>query len=204
MSKRTYVIVTLLINGALPWLLYVWLSNYMSSLSALSIATIIPLVDTLYHLLRHRKLDAFGSLMLFTLVLTIAVVALGGSEKLLLIRESLITGAVGLAFLLSLLFARPIMFYLAMRFAGSPDFAGNWQFGYFRFVLRLMMLVWGVILVAEAAVKVFLVFQLSTAQFLAVSNFILYGFIGAAILWTVAYRRKSAKRLAEIKLAAQA
>jgi hypothetical protein len=171
----------------------------MNSLTALSIATMVPLVDNVIHLLKHRKLDAFGSLMLFTFVLTLVLVALGGSEKILLVRESLITGAVGFVFLGSLIFRRPLMYYLALRFIGNVDFAGNWQFAYFRYVMRLMTLVWGIILVLEAAVRTTLVFQLSTAQFLAVSNLVLYGFIGTAIAWTVVYRRYSAKKLNDIK-----
>ncbi|MCY9670055.1 hypothetical protein M5X11_35035 [Paenibacillus alginolyticus] len=199
MSKRQYIILTLLINGIIPWALYVWLSNYMTSIAALSVATMVPLVDNLVHLIKHRKLDAFGSLMLFTFILTLVLVALGGSEKVLLIRESLITGSVGLVFLGSLLFHRPLMFYLAKRFIGNPDFVHNWQYEYFRYVMRLMTFVWGVILLLEAAVRTTMVFQLTTAEFLALSNLVLYGFIGAAIAWTVIYRKHSAKRLNEIK-----
>lgn len=200
MSKRTYVLFTLLINGIVPWGLYMLLSEHMSSIAALSIATIAPLADNLVHLIKHRKLDAFGSLMLFTFVLTLALVALGGSEKMLLVRESMITGAVGAVFLVSLLFHRPLMFYLAMRFNGNPDlFAGNWKYGYFRYVLRLMTFVWGILLVLEAVVRTMMVFQLTTAQFLALSNVVLYGFVGIAIAWTVLYRKHSAKRLNEIK-----
>ncbi|MBD3920415.1 hypothetical protein H8B09_16760 [Paenibacillus sp. PR3] len=199
MSTRKYVIFTLLVNGVIPWALYVWLSHSMSSIAALTIATMIPLVDNLFYLVKNRKLDAFGSLMLFTFVLTLALVALGGSEKILLIRESLITGAVGVVFLGSLVFRRPLIFHLAQRFIGSPDFGDNWAYSYFRFVMRLMTFVWGIMMLLEAAVRTFMVFQLTTAQFLAASNFILYGFIGAAIAWTVVYRRYSAKRLKAIK-----
>ncbi|WP_442602374.1 VC0807 family protein [Paenibacillus sp. KN14-4R] len=199
MSKRQYVVFTLLINGIIPWVLYVWLSEYMSGIAALSIATTVPLIDNLVHLIKHRKFDAFGSLMLFTFIFTLALVALGGSEKVLLIRESMITGAVGLIFLVSLLFQQPIMFHLAKRFIGNPDFAGNWKYAYFRYVMRLMTLVWGIILFLEAAVRTFMVFQLTTAQFLALSNLVLYGFIGAAIAWTVIFRKHSARRLDEIK-----
>lgn len=199
MSKHKYIIFTLLINGIVPWGIYVWTSDYMSSFAALSIATMVPLVDNLVHLIRHRKLDVFGSLMSLTFVLTLVLIALGGSEQVLLIRESMITGAVGLIFLGSLIFKRPLMFYLAMRFIGNPDFEGNWQYDYFRYVMRLMTFVWGTILLIEAAVRTIMVYQLTTAQFLALSNFVLYGFIGAAIAWTVLYRRYSAKKLIEIK-----
>jgi len=198
MSKRKYIILTLLINGVIPWVLYIWLSDYMSSIAALSIATMFPLIDNAAYLIKHRKFDAFGSLMLFTFVLTIVLVALGGTERILLIRESMITGTVGFIFLGSLVFHRPLMFHLAKRFIGNPDFVGNWKYDYFRFVMRLMTFVWGIILLLEAAVRTTLVYRLTTAQFLALSNLVFYGFIGAAIAWTVIYRKHSAKRLKDI------
>ncbi|MCM3267864.1 VC0807 family protein [Paenibacillus elgii] len=199
MSKRAYVMFTLLINGLVPWGLYVWLSDYVSSIAALSIATLVPLIDNVVHLAKHRKLDAFGSLMLFTFLLTIALVLLGGDEKILLVRESLVTAAVGLAFLVSLFFNRPLMYYLALRFVANHRFPENWRYSYFRFVMRLMTLVWGIMLTMEAAIRVYMVYHLSTERYLALSNFVLYGFIGAAVLWTVAYRRHSSAKLAQIK-----
>ncbi|MGG1551571.1 MULTISPECIES: VC0807 family protein [Paenibacillus] len=199
MSKRNYVIFTLLVNGIVPWLLYVLLNDHMSSIAALSIATLVPLADNVVHLAKHRKLDAFGSLMLFTFLLTIALVLMGGSEKVLLVRESIITAGVGLVFLISLLFRRPIMFYLAMRFINNPSFADNWSFAYFRFVMRLMTLVWGIMLTLEAVVRVIMVAELSVSTYLALSNFVLYGFIGVTVLWTVVYRRHSAAKLTAIK-----
>jgi hypothetical protein len=203
MSKRTYVLFSLFINGIIPWILYVWLSNYMSSITALSIATLAPLSDNVVHFWKHRKFDAFGVLMLFTFVLTLILVGLGGSEKLLLVRESLITASVGVIFLCSLLFTRPIMFYLALRFIGKSDFADNWKYDYFRFVMRLMTFVWGILLLLEATVRVIMVFKLSTEQYLLFSNFVLYGFIGTAILWTIFYRKRSRRRLEEIKFNSQ-
>ncbi|QHT58954.1 hypothetical protein GXP70_02575 [Paenibacillus lycopersici] len=199
MSKRMLVVFTLLINGVVPWALYVWLSDYMSSLAALSIATLVPLADNIVHLAKHRKLDAFGALMLFTFLLTMALVLLGGSEKMLLIRESLITAGVGLVFLGSLALRRPFMYHLAARFISGADFQANWMYGYFRFVMRLMTVVWGIMLTGEAIVRVYMVYHMSTERYLAFSNIVLYGFIGAAVLWTVVYRRHAAARLTAIK-----
>ncbi|RDI41363.1 VC0807 family protein [Falsibacillus pallidus] len=199
MSKRKYVIFTLVVNGLIPWILYVTLSNYMSSVEALSIAALAPLVDNVVHLAKHRKIDVFGGLMLFTLVLTIGLVLLGGNEKIILIRESLITASVGVLFIGSLLRKKPLMFSLGSRFLGEELFHENWQYPYFRFVMRTMTMVWGLILLCEAAVRVILVYSLSTAVYLAVSNVVFYGFIGAAILWTIFYRKKSRVKLERIK-----
>jgi hypothetical protein len=171
----------------------------MSGIAALSIATMVPLVDNVVHLIKHRKLDAFGLLMLFTFAAAIVLVLLGGSEKMLLVRESLITALVGIAFLVSLVFRRPLMYYLAVRFVSGNQFSANWSYPYFRFVMRLMTLVWGIMLTAEAAVRVVMVYRLETDTYLALSSFVLYGFVGAALLWTVAYRRHSAAKLTRIK-----
>ncbi len=198
------IVITLLINGALPFVVYEVLRSHMSSIAALSIATIIPLLDNLLSLIKQRKLDVFAVFMLISFLLGIMMVSIGGSERLLLIRESFVTGILGIIFLVSLFFPRPLIFYFALRFTvgNDPDktsaFADNWQYAYFRFVLRLITIVWGVALIGEAAVRSILVFKLTVTQFLAISNFVVYGFIGAALVFTVVYRKHSQKRFKEM------
>ncbi|MGV3464023.1 MAG: hypothetical protein ACO1OT_01860, partial [Heyndrickxia sp.] len=61
-SKREIIkgiVMTLLINGALPFVVYEILRSHMSSLAALSIATVIPLIDNLLSLMKRRRLDVF-------------------------------------------------------------------------------------------------------------------------------------------------
>ncbi|WP_342044944.1 VC0807 family protein [Bacillus sp. OTU530] len=198
------IVITLLINGAVPFVVYEVLRSHMSSIAALSIATVIPLIDNLFSFIKRRKMDVFAVFMLVSFLLGIIMMCIGGSERLLLIRESFVTGILGIIFLVSLLFPRPLIFYFAIRFTvgNDPDktsaFADNWQYAYFRFVLRLMTVVWGGALLGESAVRSILVFKLSVTQFLAVSNFVMYGFVGAAIVFTVIYRKHSQKKFKEI------
>ncbi|WP_160725314.1 VC0807 family protein [Bacillus sp. USDA818B3_A] len=198
------IFITLLINGAIPLLVYEVLRAHISSIVALSIATIIPLFDNLLSLIKKRSLDVFAVFMLVSFILGITMISIGGGERLLLIRESFVTGILGMIFIGSLLFPRPLIFYFALRFTvgNDPDkkstFEKNWQYAYFRFVLRLMTIFWGLALIGESAVRSILVFKLSVTQFLAVSNFVMYGFIGAAIVFTVIYRKHSQKRLKDI------
>jgi hypothetical protein len=199
------IVFTLVVNGLLPLMVYELLRNSMSSLGALSIATCIPLLDNLLQLLKYRRVDIFAGFMLIGFVLSLGAVLLGGNERLILIRESFVTGILGLFFFASLFFPKPLIYHFALRFTVGKDpsqvasFATNWHYPYFRFVVRIMTLVWGVALVGEACVRAILVFRLTVTEFLAVSNFVLYGFIGAAIVWTVWYRRYSKKRLEKIK-----
>lgn len=197
------IVITLIINGIIPYFVYVLLKPHMTSFAALSAATLIPLVDNLIHLIRYKKLDAFAGMMLFTFILGLLLILMGGDERLLLIRESFVTVAVGMLFLVSLLFRRPLIYYLALRFtvpdkaADQAAFAAKWELPTFRSAIRLITWVWGLLLLAEAIVRTVLAYELSTAQFLAVSHFVFYGFIGAAILWTVSIRRRAAKHMAK-------
>ncbi len=75
----------------------------MTEVAALSFATIIPLADTLYHLVKHKKLDVFAAFMATGFILSVLAVLLGGDPKLILLRESFVTGIMGLIFLGSLL-----------------------------------------------------------------------------------------------------
>jgi uncharacterized membrane protein len=195
------IVLSIVINGAIPWVIYTLLLNYFSSFVSLLLATLLPLVDNLYHLIKHREADAFGLFMLTGFVLGLLAFLLGGNEKLILLRESMVTGILGLIFIGSLFFSKPLIYHFAIRFTASNEseklgqFAKNWEIPYFRFVLRFMTTIWGIALIGEAIVKAILVYELSTSVFLAISQIVFYGFIGAAILFTVVYRRLAKSRL---------
>ena len=161
----------------------------------------VPLLDNLYHIVKHRKADAFGLFMLTAFVLSLLAFLLGGNEKLILMRESLVTGILGLIFIGSLFYSKPLIYHFAIRFSSNDEseqkgkFANNWEYSYFRFVIRLMTAVWGIALLAEAVIKTILVYELSISAFLAISQIIFYSVLGVTILWTVIYRRYAKTRL---------
>ena len=203
-SKRKViqsVIVSILINGLVPVVVYNLLLDHFSSFVSLLLATMVPLLDNLYHIVKHRKADAFGLFMLTAFVLSLLAFLLGGNEKLILMRESLVTGLLGLIFIGSLFYSKPLIYHFAIRFSSNDEsvqkgkFANNWEYSYFRFVIRLMTAVWGIALLAEAVIKTILVYELSISAFLAVSQIIFYSVLGVTILWTVIYRRYAKTRL---------
>ncbi|WP_254782315.1 VC0807 family protein [Bacillus sp. OK048] len=203
-SKRKViqtVIVSIFINGLVPVLIYNLLLDHFSSFVSLLIATLVPLLDNLYQIIKHRKADAFGLFILTGFVLSLFAFLLGGSEKLILMRESLVTGILGLIFIGSLFSSKPLIYHFAIRFSSTNEseqkgkFATNWEFPYFRFVIRLMTVVWGISLLAEAVIKTILVYELSISAFLAISQIIFYSVLGVTILWTVIYRRYAKTRL---------
>ena len=192
---------SIVINGIIPLVIYNMLLSHYTSLFSLMIAIIIPLLDNLYHILKEKQADAFAMFMLVGFVLSILALCFGGNEKVILLRESFVTASCGVIFVGSLFFPKPLIYYFAIRFttSGGPEeksaFEEGWKLPYFRFVMRLMTAVWGISFLAEAIVKVILVYRLSVSAFLGVSQLVFYGFLGMTIAWTVLYRKHAQKRM---------
>lgn len=200
------VISSLVINGAIPFLIYWALTNYTatSQFVALVISGVPSIIDSIVGIIRRKRIDFLAGIVLAGIAISLIIITLGGSPKILLIRESFFTVAFGLALLVSLLLPRPLMFYFARYFASGNDptnvdrFNTFWQNEKFRHSMRVMSAVWGVGLVLEAAIRVSLVITLSVAQFLAVSPFVIYGIIALLIIWTFRYGRAGRQRSAEL------
>lgn len=197
------VAVSILLNGLVPYAVYNVLKLYMPSLEALLAAVIIPIIFNGYQLVKERKMDAFGMFTLFGFFMSIAVLFFGGDEHIILLRESLVTGLSGFVFIASLAYKRPLIYYFALKFTTADTeedrrhFNENWKLPHFRKAMRTLTLGWGLLLVFEAATKCVLVYMLDVSTFLAISQFIFYGYMGISIYWNIWYV-KSVKRKAAI------
>jgi hypothetical protein len=197
---------SILLNAAIPLILYRLTKRYLtaSEVVALSVAALFPLAESLSDVTRKRTLDPIGVIVLAGMGASMIALAFGGSIKLLLIRESLFTGAVGIACLASLMLPRPLMFYFGRSYMTGNDakkvaaFNAGWQHPYFRFVNRVVTLVWGIAFLTEFAIRVVLVYTLPTAAVLAVSPATLGGITIGTILWTFAYVRRARARREEM------
>jgi len=208
------MLLAMAVDAGIPFGCY-WLSmHYLlrSEVVALIVASIFPTVKSLYGVLRRRQLDPISVLILAGLVFGLAVLLVGGGAKLLLVRESLFTGAFGLACLVSLLFRsrRPVMFYFGRFFAAGSDpvrrtrFDQLWQYPSFRRVQRIMTLVWGLVLVGEFTVRVVLIYTFSPATVLAVSPIVLGSASLLTVLWTINYAARARKAGAAARMRAAA
>lgn len=199
MNKGKVIIITLVINIFLPYLVYTLLKPHTGSVIALTCAAFVPMIDAIYSLLKYRKLDVFSSFIFIGLVLSIIAAIIGGDERFILIRESYVTGIMGLIFLGSLFFSKPLIYFFAARFSEDKEaIFKRWrEEPAFRRSLRVMTLVWGISLVLEAGIKVLLVYILSIPVFLLVSPFVQYGIIALTIMWNVVYVKSRRRRVTE-------
>lgn len=194
---------TILLNVIMPILTYNYLHNHhhsqVTSLLAASAWTVFELV--LFFVL-HRRLDEFGVAVLAFFVLSM-IAALGfNSARLLLVKDSVLTGAWGIMLLGSLAFPKPLMFYFGRKFAtdgtaaGVARWNGLWQYEGFRQAQRFLTAVWGVVFCAEAVLRVILSYNVSTSVMVTVNAVLPLVVIGGLVAWTTAYGRRRQARAA--------
>ncbi|MDR3429417.1 VC0807 family protein [Silvimonas sp.] len=199
---RTGLIIEILVNFVLPWLVYRQVEAQWGSHNALLASAIPPVLWSVLELVRHRRLDALSLLVIAGIVLSVGAVALGGSPTLMLMRESLITGAFGLAFLISAGLRRPLIYYLARATVAREKGDAMARFeqyctdgnGKIARWLIVMSLVWGGGLLAEMALRLWLAQTLSIERFLLISPWLSYGIYAALGGWTWWYRRQLRNR----------
>jgi hypothetical protein len=168
----------------------------MTALHALLMTALVPLADGILTLIRQRRINAFGALVFLSLVLSSLVILFGGSPRAFLVRESALSGAFGVAMLLSLFWPQPLVYYLAAHFGAPRASATRHEFQRmatsppFRRFLRLLTIVWGLVTLLDAGLNTFLALHLPIATFLAVTPLARYGLMGATFAWTLAYAHR--------------
>src|SRR5580700_11964349 len=144
---KFFVALDFLVNLGGPFLVYQLAAGHMSETAALMLSAAPPILWSIGQIIWSRKLDALSLLVISGIALSLVATLLGGSPRLLLIRESFITGIFGLIFLGSLLFPKPLLFHLAKTTVTKQGmneevFASGWSIPGFRFTFYLMTVVW--------------------------------------------------------------
>lgn len=197
------IIWSVALNTFVPVLLYELSKRFVSPSEyvALLAATIFPVAESAWGLWRERSMDPLGVIVLLGIIVDAAALTLGGSPRLLLLRESLFTGAFGLACFASLAWHRPLMFYFGRFFMTGNDpvrrarFNQSWSLAEVRRGNRLVTAVWGTVFTSELAIRVTLIYSLRAALVLVLSPLILGLLTVAAIVWSLAYARRMRLRV---------
>jgi hypothetical protein len=202
-----HVLVEVLVNLALPFVIYNYAEGPLGDVRALLASSVPPILWSLVEFARHRRLDALSVLVVSGIVLSLLAMIGGGGVRFLQLREKLVTGVIGLVFVGSALIRKPLIYELAratMR-RKSEDEAQEFEalqvHAGFRRTMMVMTLVWGFGLLADVVVSVVLVFVLSIREYLIVNPILGYGTMGALSLWSFVYGRR-AKRRGEARRAA--
>lgn len=200
------LIVSLLINAVIPFLLFTFLTRYesMTAFTALSVTAIIPLLSTGVEVIRNRRLDLIAIFSLLGTLTGIIAIFLGGDARLLIVRESLFTGVLGLTCFVSLLlFPRPLMFYIIRQVVAGNDvariqtFNRNWRNAAprVRSTHRVITTVWGCVFLGEFLGHTLIAYTLPIAVGLVLGSTLFTGMMVATTAWTFAYARWVQRRV---------
>jgi len=193
------VLPTLIVSAVLPYVTYQLLTHYVPSMStvmALAISASFPAAHSLLGIIRRRTLDIVGVIVLIGIGVSIVATLVGGDPKILLIRESFVTGALGLVALGSFFGERPFIFYLARQMSAGQDpslvarFDALWQRPRGRRTFRVLTAVWGTVWLAEFGLRIAMVEMLSIPTVLAVSPIVFNAINVGLFAWTFAYARR--------------
>ena len=201
MKIKTGVVLELVINLFLPWLVYRLALPSLGSPGALYASAVPPLAWSAIEFAKVRRIDALSIIVLACIGLSIALMAIGGSPRILLVRESLASGLIGVAFLLSLLRERPLIYYLARATVARQQADGVSRFDTLwkerpslRVNLRMMTAAWGAALTGETLLRCWLAWHWPVERSLAVLPIISYAIYGAMMLWTIWMRKRMRAR----------
>src|SRR6266576_3473339 len=178
-----------------------------SAVTALVLSGVLPALGVITGLIRNRRADSTGVLVLAGIAVGTILGLISGNPRVVLVEGSVPTAVFGLLCLGSLWASRPLIYRFAVEFIGADtpkgrEFESLWQYHGFRHTFRLFTVVWGVTYLAEAAARVIIVETTSTGTALTVSKVMPYFVCAALAAWMFAYGRH-ARREGE-RLAAEA
>ncbi|MEO7681799.1 MAG: VC0807 family protein, partial [Sphingomonas sp.] len=93
------VLVEALVNFILPYLIYTVAEARLGEVGALLASSAPPILWSIFEFARHRRLDALSVLVVAGIALSLLAMLGGGGVRFLQLREKLVTGVIGLAFL---------------------------------------------------------------------------------------------------------
>ena len=204
-----HVLAEALVNFVLPFMIYNYAEARLGEVRALLASSAPPIAWSVVEFARHRRVDALSVLVVCGIALSLLAMIGGGGAQFLQLREKLVTGVIGLAFVGSALIGKPLVYELARatkrrKSAGeAEEFEALQIYAGFRRTMLVMTWVWGLGLLAYVAVAVVLVFVLTIREYLIVNPILGYGTMGALSLWSFLYGQR-AKRRGEARRAAAA
>jgi uncharacterized membrane protein len=196
MKKLLRVAPELFANFLAPYLVFEALDGRFGDKWALIASALPPLLWSGVELARTRRLDAISVTVVSGILLTVGATFLGGSARLIQIRDALVTGAIGVMFLATLLLEKPMIFYLARAtmardtVEGEAEFEAMWLWPGAPRVFRVLTAVWGVGLILQTGVMCYLAWIWPINRYLLLSPYISYAIFGLLMAWSLWYRRR--------------
>ncbi len=178
---------------------YLLRSAGISTVAALVLSGALPAFSVSLGVIRDRRLDAIGIVVLVGIVVGAVLGMVSGSAHLVLLDGTVPTAVFGVICLASLRSKRPLMFRFALETMGPDtpkgrELADRWRYPGFRHAFRLITVVWGLAFITEAVTQAAIVETSSTDTAKATSNLMPLVFAGVVVVWNVYYAKRGQRQ----------
>ena len=169
----------------------------VSDLVALLVASALAAARIVWVAERDRELNPFATVMLVVFGIGLILALASGDPRFLLLKNSIVTGVLGLVFLGTTLFGTPLTLAASQSF--QPARKAELRHAYdtnphVRHGHRLCSTVWGVGLVLEALIRVPLVFLLPISVMVGLGELMTIAVIGGLLAWNIWYVKRATAR----------
>jgi hypothetical protein len=191
-------------NFLAPYLVYELLDARYGDVTALIASAMPPLIWSAYELVKTRRLDAISVIVVSSILFTLVATGMGGSARLIQVRDALVTAVIGVLFLATLVMKRPMIFYLARATMarntaeGAERFEALWLRPGIPQVFRALTWFWGVGLVLQTGLMCGLAWAWPISRYLLLSPFIQAAVFGLMMVWSLMYLKRKPGALAII------
>jgi hypothetical protein len=132
-------------------------------------ASLVPMISNIFNFVRRHSFDVVGIIVLIGLLIGLVPAVFGGDQRLLLVRESFVTGLLGVILLASAFMQRPLAYHVIREFLTANEALPHerwdvlWESGYFRHTIRAMTIGWGALLLGEFVLRAFMALRMNIA-----------------------------------------
>jgi hypothetical protein len=164
---------------------------------ALLTATVLAGARIVWVAVRERSLNLFATVMLVVFGLGVLLAFVSGDPRFLLLKNSIVTGAVGLVFLATALWGTPLSLAASQSFqpAHREEIRREYDSDpHVRHGHRLSSVVWGGVLLLESLVRVPLVYLLPISVMVGVGEAMSIATFAGLITWNIWYVKRATAR----------
>jgi hypothetical protein len=161
---------------------------------SLALSSVVPAARTVVGAVRNRTVNGLAGLIVVVNVVSIALSFWTGDPRIMLAKDGAVSSTIGIAILVSVFVGRPLMSAALkpMLVKANPAKAAAFDrlsatSPRFRRLERIFSLVWGVTLLCECALRVFLAFTLPVGTMVWLSTVMTIGAISVGMVASSAF-----------------
>ncbi|OQS02787.1 hypothetical protein THRCLA_04879 [Thraustotheca clavata] len=175
LTDRTWNFIGIIvINIAMPILIYNYMKNYSSEIIAVALSGVPPTAKTIYEIVIHERKDLVSFMQIFSMIFSVILLMLTTDPKILMAKDSCTTIFMGIMHFISLTWEENLFFAIRRQISdkSKEEMDAKWAQPVVRETCRFLCIVWGVFMIVDACFRILLIYLLSVSTLIIISPII--------------------------------